>query len=94
MLLKHSDSTKTFFDRQYVCYVWGTCFSTDNRHSHGYQLLLLADLFLYSFEADFIKSFLRKNKKKLVRFFNFTVRYIDDVLSFRDLADFVDLVFH
>jgi hypothetical protein len=94
MLLKHSDSTKTFVDRQYVCYVWGTCFSTNNRHSHGYQLFLLADLFLYSFEADFIKSFLKKNKRKLVRFFNFTVRYIDDVLSLKDLADFVDRVFH
>jgi hypothetical protein len=42
---------------------------------------LLADLFLYSYEADFIQGLLKKNEKKLARFFNFTFRYIDDVLS-------------
>jgi len=42
---------------------------------------LLADLFLYSYEADFIQGLLRNNKKKLARSFNFTFRYIDDVLS-------------
>jgi len=97
MLLKHSDSIKTVFDWQYVCYVWETCFSTDSRHSHGYQLFLLADLFLYSFEVDHMQCFLKKNERKLqnvVRFFNFTVRYIDDVLSLKQLADFVDRIFH
>jgi hypothetical protein len=28
---------------------------------------LLADLFLYSYEADFIQGLLKKNKKKLTR---------------------------
>jgi hypothetical protein len=42
---------------------------------------LLADLFLYSYEADFIQGILKKNEKKLARSFNFTFRYIDDVLS-------------
>ena len=42
---------------------------------------LLADLFLYSYEADFIQGLLKKNEKKLARSFNFTFRYIDDVLS-------------
>jgi hypothetical protein len=42
---------------------------------------LLADLFLYSYEADFIQRLLKKNEKKLVRSFNFTFRNIDDVLS-------------
>ena len=42
---------------------------------------LLADLFLYSCEADSIQGFLKKNEKKLVRSFNFTFRYIGDVLS-------------
>ena len=37
---------------------------------------LLVELFLYSYEAD-----LKKNEKKLARSFNFTFRYIDDVLS-------------
>ena len=31
---------------------------------------LLSDLFLYSYEADFIQEFLKKNEKNLVRFFN------------------------
>ena len=42
---------------------------------------ILADKFLYSYEADFIQGLLKKNEKKLVRSFNFTFRYIDDVLS-------------
>jgi hypothetical protein len=42
---------------------------------------LLVDLFLYSYEADFIQGILRKYEKKLARSFNFTFRDIDDVLS-------------
>jgi hypothetical protein len=42
---------------------------------------LLADLFLYSCEADFIQGLLKKNEKKLARSFYFTFRYVDDVLS-------------
>jgi hypothetical protein len=42
---------------------------------------LLADLFLYSYEAELIQGLLKKNEKKLARSFNFTFRYIDDVLS-------------
>jgi hypothetical protein len=40
---------------------------------------LLADLFLYSYEADFIQGLLKKKEKKLARSFNFTLRYTDDV---------------
>ena len=47
---------------------------------------LLADLFLYSYKADFIQVFLKKNEKKLTRSFNFTFRYIDDVLSLNNLV--------
>ena len=42
---------------------------------------LFADLFLYSYDTDFIQGLLKKNEKKLARYFNFTFRYIDDVLS-------------
>ena len=42
---------------------------------------LLADLFLYSYEAYFIQGFLKKMENKLTRSFNFTFRYIYDVLS-------------
>ena len=40
---------------------------------------LLIDLFLYSYEAGFIQGLLKK-KKKLAQSFNFTFRFIDDVL--------------
>jgi hypothetical protein len=57
---------------------------------------LLADLFLYSYEADFIQELLRKNEKKLARSFNFTFRYIDDVFSLNNsrFGDFVDPSIH
>ena len=42
---------------------------------------LLADIFLYSYEADFIQSLLSTGKKKLASQFHFTYSYIDDVLS-------------
>ena len=56
---------------------------------------LLADLFLYSYEADFIQGLLKKNEKKLARSFNFSFRYIDDVLSLNNsrFGDFVDRIY-
>jgi hypothetical protein len=53
---------------------------------------ILADLFLYSYEADFIQRFIRKNEKKLTLSFNFTFRYIDDVFSLHNsrFGDFFD----
>ena len=56
---------------------------------------LLADLFLYSYEADFIQWFLKKNEKKLARSFNFRFRYIYDVLSLHNsrFGDFVDRIY-
>ena len=37
---------------------------------------LLADLFFYLYEADFIQWLLKKNEKKLSRSFDFSVRYV------------------
>ena len=37
----------------------------------------LADLFLYSYEAEFVQSLLQAGKKDLAQQFNFTYRYID-----------------
>jgi hypothetical protein len=56
---------------------------------------LLADLYLYSYEADFIQGLLRKNEKKLARSFNFMFRYIDDVLSLHNsrFGYFVDHIY-
>ena len=42
---------------------------------------LLADIFFYSYEAEFIQSLLSTGRKQLASRFNFTYRYIDDVLS-------------
>ena len=55
---------------------------------------LLADLFLYSYEEEFIQGLLKSGKKKLAQSFNFTYRHIDDVLSlgnskFSDYLDFI-----
>ena len=53
---------------------------------------LLADLFLYLYEADFIQGLFMKNEKKIVLSFNSTFCYIDDVLSISNskFGDFVD----
>ena len=55
---------------------------------------LLPDLFLYSYDVDFIQGLLKKNEKKLAQSFNCTFRYIDDVLSLNNarLGDFVDRI--
>ena len=42
---------------------------------------LLADLFLYSYEAEFIKTLIKSGKQHLAKSFHYTYRYIDDVLS-------------
>ena len=42
---------------------------------------LLGDIFLYSYEAEYIQSLLSTGRKQLASRFNFTYRYIDDVLS-------------
>jgi hypothetical protein len=57
--------------------------------------LFLADLFLYSYEADFIQGHLKKNGKKLSGSFNFTFRYIDDVISLNNFrfGDFIDRIY-
>ena len=41
---------------------------------------LLANIFLYSYEADFIQSLLSTGRKQLASRFSFTYRYIDYVL--------------
>ena len=57
---------------------------------------LLADLFLYSYEANFIRGVLKKNEDKLSGYFKFTFLNMDDVLSLNNsmLGDFVDRIYH
>ena len=47
----------------------------------GTNCALLADIFLYSYEADIIQALLSVGKKHLASRSNLTYRYIDDVLS-------------
>jgi hypothetical protein len=51
---------------------------------------LLADLFLYSYESEFLQKLVKDKKIHEARAFNFTYRFIDDVLSKANL--FIALV--
>ena len=42
---------------------------------------LVADLFLFCYERDFMKSLSRKNQVDIIEAFNSTLRYIDDLLN-------------
>ena len=55
---------------------------------------LLANLFLYSYEAEFVQSLLKAGKKHLAQQFNFTYRYIDDVLSLKNtkFAEYLEFI--
>ena len=105
--IKHYDSTKTFFENDIINMLvflidnilamsGGRVFQqTAGIHMGKNCAPLLADLFLYSYEADFIQGFFKKkNEKTPARSFNFTFRYIDDVLSQINsrFGDFVDRI--
>ena len=56
---------------------------------------LLADLFLFSYEAEFVQSLLQTGKKHLAQQFNYTYRYIDDVLSLKNIkfAEYLEFIY-
>ena len=56
---------------------------------------LLADLFLYSYESEFLQKLVKDKKMQEARPFNFTYRYIDDVLSINNsrFAEFLPLIY-
>ena len=56
---------------------------------------LLADLFLYSYESDFIRNMNKSGHKKQCSSFNFTFRYIDDVLSLnkKSFSDYLSEIY-
>ena len=56
---------------------------------------LLADLFLYSYEAEFVQFLLKAGKKQLAQQFNFTYRHIDGVLSLKNtkFAEYLKFIF-
>ena len=50
-------------------------------HHHYYCAPLVADLFLFGYEKDFMKSLSRQNQANIIEAFNSTSRYLDDLLS-------------
>ena len=42
---------------------------------------LVADLFLFCYERDFMKSLSRENQADIIEAFNSTLRYLDDLLN-------------
>ena len=52
---------------------------------------LLVDLFLCSYENEFLDKLIKKGKRKLARKFNLSYRYIDDLISFSNkrFKDFI-----
>jgi hypothetical protein len=57
---------------------------------------LLADLCLYSCESEFLQNLVKNKKIHEAKAFNFTYRYIDDVLSinYSRFAEFLPLIYH
>ena len=55
---------------------------------------LPADLFLYSYKAEFVQSLLKSGKKHLAQQINFTNRFIDDELSLKNtkFAEYLELI--
>ena len=45
---------------------------------------LLADLFLYSYENEFLDKLIKEGKRKLARKFTLSYCYIDDLISFNN----------
>ena len=45
---------------------------------------LLADLFLYSYENEFLDNMIKSVHRRLARSFNLCYRYIDDLIVFND----------
>ena len=46
---------------------------------------LVADLFLFCYERDFIKSLSRENQADIIEAFNSTSRYLDDLLNINNI---------
>ena len=56
---------------------------------------LLADLFVYSYESEFLQKLVKDKKIHEATAFNFTYRYINDILSINNsrFAEFLPLIY-
>ena len=57
---------------------------------------LVADLFLFYYKRDFMKSLSRENQADIVEAFNSTSRYLDDLLNIDNIYfnKMVDRIYH
>jgi hypothetical protein len=67
--------------------VGGQVFQQFVEISMGTNCILLADLFLYSYEDEFIEKYLHEKKKYIAVAFNSTFRNIDEILSIKKKND-------
>ena len=68
---KNAETTKDTYFRQVIGIPMGTNCAP-----------LLADLFLYSYENEFLDNMIRSGHRRLARSFNLCYRYIDDLIVF------------
>ena len=55
---------------------------TNGWHSYGNKLCpIIGDLFLYSYENEFLDKLIKEGKRELAKKFNLSYRYIDDIIS-------------
>jgi hypothetical protein len=80
-------------DKIFILFAWRVLQQTAGIHMGVICHPILADLFLSSYATYFIQRFLKKNQNELARSFNFTFRYIDDVLSPNNYRFGFDLIF-
>ena len=52
---------------------------------------LLADLFLYSYESEFLDNLVKSGHRRLPRLFNLYYSYVDDLIVFNNKT-FIDYV--
>ena len=55
---------------------------------------LIADLFLFCHERDFMASLSYDKEAEIIQAFNSTSRYLDDLLNIDNSVGFVDLLFY
>ena len=72
-------------------------FSSVHWDYNGNELcpLAIADLFLYSYEREFLDNMIRGGHRKLTRSFNLCYRYIDDLIVFNNkkFGDYVKEIY-
>ena len=80
-----------------MCLLWRGTVSVGRRHiPMGTNFAsLLPDLFVCLYESEFLQNFVKDKKIHEARAFNFTYRYIDDVLSINNprFAEFLPLIY-